>query len=503
MALDRQVDTSALALVLPQEVWPALQKYRLQFDKEVKEWPPCIVVFPKFVPEKADFEEAAFELAEETKKLGPLKLKFQKVTEENGTCFLEPTCSNDPGLQKLWGACNAALPNLKHGIAEFQPRVQLATFKNEEDAKPFLAETPDFNIEVEITSLALLARNSAGSPFRTPIKVRLGGGFDAVEWDEMSPPYLFRSLQGPPEQVLVYTALAISMDVKGGKLSPGQEDELRTTLRPVLDGSTPEYALAVACWLRDKREVGNRIVPIHILVESARHEEGRHWVRAAAPKILLLPTDLTSAFSICQGQYETEPRCPLGSPLERVLEPTAVCSKCEKQGQVARSTKNAGAYGLCVKCYVEAKDKLHSQHDAKLPACLKKAGKDLLEKMSDFHAAKYDSATKEKRLRKVIRDCQASLAGNPMPSKMHSKKKKEDDDDDLLAPERIKRGAKGKGKDDKGKGKGKDKGKGKGKGKYGKSKGKGWYDPYYDPYYAYPYYPPPKGKGYHKGYLPY
>eukprot|EP00929_Paragymnodinium_shiwhaense_P073719 TRINITY_DN3766_c0_g1_i2.p1 TRINITY_DN3766_c0_g1~~TRINITY_DN3766_c0_g1_i2.p1 ORF type:complete len:202 (+),score=61.43 TRINITY_DN3766_c0_g1_i2:89-694(+) len=53
------------------------------------------------------------------------------------------------------------------------------------------------------------------------------------------------------------------------------------------------------------------------------------------------------------------------------------------------------------------------------------------------------------------------------------------------------------------KGKGKDKGKGKGKGKYGKSKGKGWYDPYYDPYYAYPYYPPPKGKGYHKGYLPY
>eukprot|EP00929_Paragymnodinium_shiwhaense_P094176 TRINITY_DN545_c6_g1_i1.p2 TRINITY_DN545_c6_g1~~TRINITY_DN545_c6_g1_i1.p2 ORF type:complete len:192 (+),score=76.05 TRINITY_DN545_c6_g1_i1:93-668(+) len=51
---------------------------------------------------------------------------------------------------------------------------------------------------------------------------------------------------------------------------------------------------------------------------------------------------------------------------------------------------------------------------------------------------------------------------------------------------------------DKGKGKGK---KGKGKGKP-KGKGKGWYDPYYDPYYSY-YPPPPKGKGYAKGYAPY
>lgn len=151
-------------------------------------------------------------------------------------------------------------------------------------------------------------------------------------------------------QLLVHQVVALSLDIKGGKLSAEQEQQLDAALAPVIQGPEPQLALAVACWLRDTRELGNRLLPIQILVRCARHESTREFIRTAAPKVLLIPGDITEAFG------------------------------------------------------------LSKQHGGPLPACLKKAGKDLLEKLSEFSAAKYDTRSKEKRLKAIIRKSQRDMA---------------------------------------------------------------------------------------------
>jgi hypothetical protein len=150
--------------------------------------------------------------------------------------------------------------------------------------------------------------------------------------------------------LLVHGVLALTLDIRGGKLSDEQVSQLHHALDAVLAGSEPEFTLAVACWLRDKRELGNRLIPIHILAHCARHEASHLCVRRVAPKILLIPSDITEAFGLSRIS---------GQPL---------------------------------------------------PHCLKKAGKDLVESISEFQAAKYDSRSKAKRLKGIVHRCDAAIA---------------------------------------------------------------------------------------------
>mmetsp|Transcript_46309 Transcript_46309/g.107760 ORF Transcript_46309/g.107760 Transcript_46309/m.107760 type:complete len:1137 (-) Transcript_46309:94-3504(-) len=117
-------------------------------------------------------------------------------------------------------------------------------------------------------------------------------------------------------------------------------------------GRQPQaFPLAVACWLRERRELGNRTVAAQILGVSARKPACQPFCRAAATKVLALPTDLADVLDIC---WQNTPLPP-------------------------GSTTKPGP-----------------------PHCLKKAADDLFARLTPFQAAKYDSSTTMRTLKRQV-----------------------------------------------------------------------------------------------------
>eukprot|EP01006_Ploeotia_vitrea_P051696 TRINITY_DN67589_c4_g1_i2.p1 TRINITY_DN67589_c4_g1~~TRINITY_DN67589_c4_g1_i2.p1 ORF type:complete len:922 (-),score=126.39 TRINITY_DN67589_c4_g1_i2:89-2854(-) len=149
---------------------------------------------------------------------------------------------------------------------------------------------------------------------------------------------------------LVYKALALSMQAKG-TMKEDQIAELKAEMLKVAK-ICPSFVLAVGCWLRNKKEVGNKLIPTQLLIQCTVVPELRPFVRAAAPKILLIPSDLIEACGLARQLSENN----------------------------------------------------------KIPACMRKAACDIMGTLTPYSAAKYDTTRKRKTTKAKIDTCKAALA---------------------------------------------------------------------------------------------
>merc|ERR1719261_2386919 len=91
---------------------------------------------------------------------------------------------------------------------------------------------------------------------------------------------------------LAYCALKLTLDAKK-KLTDEQRAALSSCVDEVVRVGCTAFPLAVAVWLRNKKELGNRLISTTLLAVCTRSEAVRPYVRQAASLVLKLPTDLT------------------------------------------------------------------------------------------------------------------------------------------------------------------------------------------------------------------
>merc|ERR1719453_748244 len=97
---------------------------------------------------------------------------------------------------------------------------------------------------------------------------------------------------------LAYCALQLTVEAKK-KVSPEQLKKLQQALGRVLSlgEAFAAFPLAVAVWLRDKRELGNRTISTLLLSLCTYEDLSRKHVRHAAKQIIKIPSDLTEFVS--------------------------------------------------------------------------------------------------------------------------------------------------------------------------------------------------------------
>jgi len=158
------------------------------------------------------------------------------------------------------------------------------------------------------------------------------------------------------------------------KLARDQMLELQAAVdRVVASSSCAAFPLAVAVWLRDKRELGNRIISTTLLAQCARCEATRPFARRAARLLLKLPTDLQDVVREIEQLAADE--AAAGEPFaDAAVAPSPVAGR-----PMCRNT------------------------------CVKKMTRDFLDGLSPYQAAKYSGAEKMRRARRQLKKAKARL----------------------------------------------------------------------------------------------
>jgi len=175
--------TSALAIVPDTVAWSAIQAIRRVHDsRQFPVWPPHINLIYPFVAER-DYPDVAKRLAEATASLEPVKIRFSRFAHFGGrVAYLVPDCEADPGLARLYDACLSVLPEcraLQH--REFTPHLTVGQFRSAQECQAFMKTCAPVDLEIEISCISMLARDTMNHPFRTPLKIRMGAAYQGVE----------------------------------------------------------------------------------------------------------------------------------------------------------------------------------------------------------------------------------------------------------------------------------------------------------------------------------
>lgn len=147
---------------------------------------------------------------------------------------------------------------------------------------------------------------------------------------------------------LVYLALKLTLEAKK-TLSEEQREALKAAVADAIEVQCTALPLAVSIWLRNKTELGNRLISTSLLAVCAYTEATRPFARRAAKLVLKLPTDLTEFLN----EYD----------------------------------KWAGLSGS----------------NPKRPTCVKKIARDIMECLPAYQAGKYSATTKIQRTKALLK----------------------------------------------------------------------------------------------------
>jgi len=161
---------------------------------------------------------------------------------------------------------------------------------------------------------------------------------------------------------LAYLGLKLTIEAKR-KLSGTQRAALGSAVNRVIEVGCLCFTIAVAVWLRNKKELGNRLIPTSILAVCVHREDTRPFVRQAAKLVVQLPNDLSELLA----EYK----------------------------EVAAAAVNGGKATL---------DKTPQ------PSCLKKIARDVLDNLPVYQAGKYDSTTKIQRTKAQLKAAKQKLS---------------------------------------------------------------------------------------------
>jgi poly(A) polymerase len=174
------VHHTALAIIPPEEVWPAIQAVRHCYDRHIGRWMPHINLLYGFIPAE-HLAEAAQVIAGALADFPPFTITldgYDVFTHRRSvTAWLRPADDPAGSLQALQARLEALFPTCtqqsEHSDAGFIPHLSVGQFSSAAEAHRILPAWQPLTFRA--LSVALIARQG-NDPFTIRYRVPLGGG---------------------------------------------------------------------------------------------------------------------------------------------------------------------------------------------------------------------------------------------------------------------------------------------------------------------------------------
>lgn len=201
------VHTSALIVMPPEPLWPAIQAIRAVHDPSHDRWMPHINLVYGFVPE-ADFPAATEAITAALRELPPIRVRLAGVHrfdhKGSTTVWIAPTTSPPDLLQRLQARLAACFPGCteQSSRGDFTPHLTIAKLTG--NAAEISALVDRFTlqlkaIEFTVDAVHLISRRG-GEPFAIRSSVPLGTATPAPVPKDIPAP----APVAPPTRVLTY-----------------------------------------------------------------------------------------------------------------------------------------------------------------------------------------------------------------------------------------------------------------------------------------------------------
>lgn len=178
------VHRSAVVLIPPEELWPAIQRVRTEHDKHVSRWMPHMTLLYGFVPEE-HFEAAAELASEALASFEPFTVRLEKLEHfrhrGSATLWARPDSRPPRRLSDVQQALQAAFPQCdeqsRHSGSGFTPHLSLGQSDLRSATETLATWQRDWQpLEFEVREVQLISRRG-DEPFEVRYSVSLGGGW--------------------------------------------------------------------------------------------------------------------------------------------------------------------------------------------------------------------------------------------------------------------------------------------------------------------------------------
>lgn len=174
----KPVYQSAVVVIPPAEIWPAIQTIRRRFDRKSYRWMPHINLIYGFVPEEY-FESDAVAIAPILAQINPFQItleKFDTFTHRSScTAWLRPIAQPPEALHQLQSILQQLFPQCNEqstkSVVGFTPHLSVGQFASKEEA---LSQLPVWHpVSFPVEAIALISRRG-DEPFEVRYIIYLG-----------------------------------------------------------------------------------------------------------------------------------------------------------------------------------------------------------------------------------------------------------------------------------------------------------------------------------------